>query len=495
MNKRFLALVVAIGLTPFGALAQSDEMLPAWTGPLTPTSGGGGASAGGTITASTAPFAAYYSAATVIDGTATLQFPAAGAVFNEAGSATIDLRVECDHEANCIFVDSSADDIIFNDGGTGTFDFRVEGDTDANLLVVAGSLDCVGIGTLTCGALLNVVRNQNAVTRLVIENNTAGVAAQSGIQVTSDANAWGFFAHSSTYNNGPGAAQPDTVELRGGSAVEAWITTDNNAGIVFGSGDTTVSNELFRVDGTAVAGTGEVVVNEQSYNDVDFRIEGATEAALFFADGSADDIIMNDGGASTFNLRVETDTFTDAFEIDSSPTERAYVRVPLSVGINTIAIGTAAANVGGVIHNDVTPVGNVNAGEDDLMSFSVVGATLNIDKQAMRWRAWGTTAANVNAKNIKCYFGATVLVTTGALSFNGASWEAEGVVLRTAAATQTANATTATSSALLPITVLTTTPAETLSGAVTMKCTGEGVATNDIVQNGYEIEWLPVGAF
>lgn len=138
---------------------------------------------------------------------------------------------------------------------------------------------------------------------------------------------------------------------------------------------------------------------------------------------------------------------------------------------------------------NTTSVGNTDAGEDNLMTYSMPANTLFLNDHTVRITAWGTTAANGNNKTIKLYFGSTVLVSSGALAINDKDWYVTGLVVRTAAATQEAvgiyhNET--------PTTVgpTRTTPAETLSGAVTIKCTGEATATNDIVQRGMLIEVL-----
>lgn len=92
----------------------------------------------------TAPNAAYYSATSTVDDTPDLQFPAAGPVVNEAGSATTDFRVEGDTETQLLFIDASEDDVIINGNNTTTMNFRVEGALLTSLFeVIAGSDDVV----------------------------------------------------------------------------------------------------------------------------------------------------------------------------------------------------------------------------------------------------------------------------------------------------------------------------------------------------------------
>ncbi len=61
----------------------------------------------------------------------------------------------------------------FNDGGSASFDVRIEGDTDANLFFLDASTDMVGIGTNTPGSALHVQKSSGS-TRLLGVNQTAG---------------------------------------------------------------------------------------------------------------------------------------------------------------------------------------------------------------------------------------------------------------------------------------------------------------------------------
>lgn len=141
---------------------------------------------------------------------------------------------------------------------------------------------------------------------------------------------------------------------------------------------------------------------------------------------------------------------------------------------------------------DGTPA---NTTETTLKSFSLPAGTLATDNQAIRIRAWGTTAANGNTKTIRLKFGSTTLVAPTS-AMNDGKWLIEGVVFRTGATSQDAVAgviaSTAASGAL-GSTANVTTPAETLSGAVTVALTGQNgtASANDIVCEGFYVELLP----
>lgn len=131
--------------------------------------------------------------------------------------------------------------------------------------------------------------------------------------------------------------------------------------------------------------------------------------------------------------------------------------------------------------------GNVGAGEDDLFTYSLPASSLFRDEQSIEIIAWGTTANNANNKRLKLYFGATVLIDTGAVASTNRDWQVRAVVTRRGGTVQYAITTGVFNNAAI---VDFTAPAETLSGAVTIKCTGEATADNDIVQRGLIVRGL-----
>jgi len=152
---------------------------------------------------------------------------------------------------------------------------------------------------------------------------------------------------------------------------------------------------------------------------------------------------------------------------------------------------TSYARVGGTINVNTTAVGNVGAGEDDLITYTIPANTLSTNGDRIQFQMAGTFAANANTKRVRIKFGATTLLDTTALIFNGADWSAEGVVVRTGATTQKAFCAFRSGSAVLTSTSDYTTPAETLSGTVVLKATGEATSNNDIVEEFHTVEWHP----
>jgi len=165
----------------------------------------------------------------------------------------------------------------------------------------------------------------------------------------------------------------------------------------------------------------------------------------------------------------------------------------------TVKPGTATdtAKVGGILLSSTTQTGNVGTGEDPLIDFSLPANALAVNGQSIRVEAYGTIANNANSKRLRFRFGTggtnLVLDTTAAFAGIAANWELVATIHRTGAATQkgyckitvndpaflSANTQIGFSSAL----------DQTLSGAVTIRISGEATANNDVVIQGCNIFW------
>lgn len=155
-----------------------------------------------------------------------------------------------------------------------------------------------------------------------------------------------------------------------------------------------------------------------------------------------------------------------------------------------VRLGATVVRPGGVLNVNVTPVSNVSTTETDLMTYTLPANTMAVNGQGIRVSAYGTTAANGNSKTARLYFGASVVAIQAAITSSGSAWHATMIVLRTGAATQAAggNIWTAlnTGNPASPF------PAETLSGPIVIKATGQsGTGSNDITQTGMVVEALP----
>lgn len=172
----------------------------------------------------------------------------------------------------------------------------------------------------------------------------------------------------------------------------------------------------------------------------------------------------------------------------------------VQVEVGTTGAATSTQNtyatpvgLGGTLKVDTTTTGNVGAGEDTLITYTIPAGELSLNGSSIEFRVWGTCAANTNTKDIKVYFGSTVLSDGGVTVLNGVSWSAHGFIVRTGAATQTATCELTAGVGVIAQST-TTSPTETLSGTVVFKVTGTSAispADNDIVQNGMFLRWNP----
>lgn len=140
------------------------------------------------------------------------------------------------------------------------------------------------------------------------------------------------------------------------------------------------------------------------------------------------------------------------------------------------------------LDTNTTAASNVSTTETDLMTYSLPAGALAVNGQKVRVTGWGTYAANGNTKTVRLRFGSTI-ISTRAGTGNNVAWWIQAIVVRTGDATQVAsgiqlevgNAGQPTS----------TSPAETLSSAVTIKLTGQSAtASDDITARGFMVEWL-----
>ena len=139
------------------------------------------------------------------------------------------------------------------------------------------------------------------------------------------------------------------------------------------------------------------------------------------------------------------------------------------------------------LDTEATAVGNVGAGEDNLQTYSLPAATLGVNGTGVRILCWGTTANNANAKTIKLYFGTDSLLTLTPTVSEAGMWMVGAHVMRTGAATQIACAAGQCGPTNTTVTATSgnvSSPTQTLANAVTIKCTGEATANDDITQEG-----------
>lgn len=174
---------------------------------------------------------------------------------------------------------------------------------------------------------------------------------------------------------------------------------------------------------------------------------------------------------------------------------KTFSSAPIFGGAPTYNQGTAAAvgaTVTGILAAsvDTTQRANGTTVETTFSSYSLPASSLAVNGQSIRITAWGSLANNGNTKTIRIKFGGTTILTAATTIGNG-GWTATAHVFRTGAATQKATGQAIVGGAVSAIINNPTSPAETLSGAVTVVSTGQsGTAGSDVLQEGFFIEFL-----
>lgn len=155
---------------------------------------------------------------------------------------------------------------------------------------------------------------------------------------------------------------------------------------------------------------------------------------------------------------------------------------------NTHAVQLSGSNV------VVGSTGNVGAGTDDLMSFSLPANALDTDSgqgaRGVRISASGTTANNANAKTVTLNWGGTVLSTLALTAGQLSPWAIEAEVYWSAEDTQRFWSRITQGGTAKQTDTASNTAAENDDAAITIKCTGTATTDNDIVQHTLKVELI-----
>lgn len=218
---------------------------------------------------------------------------------------------------------------------------------------------------------------------------------------------------------------------------------------------------------------------------------------------AAVDSLMDAVDASLVTVPTLPITEADVTNLVADLAAKAPLASPAFTGVPTAPTATAGTDTTQVattafvqaekpvksLYRNVVPASNVGTAETDLMTYAMPGATMAVDEDTVRIHAYGNFAANANSKTLKVHFGATV-VATAVVTANNTGWEIYATVSRTGAATQVAFG--AYNGQATGALLTQSTPAATLSGAVTIKITGQSaVGSNDVTCKSFGIEFLP----
>lgn len=300
-----------------------------------------------------------------------------------------------------------------------------------------------------------------------------------------------------------------TNNITVGGKIRAANGTAANPSILFTSDDDGSGNGFFRSAanriGVSPAGTialdfrntGVNLVSGLYYAINDDSYIGRESAAVWQlgidgASPTAQTIKGSDGGGS--NIAGGDTTFGAGRSTGTGNRGTPKVAVgtfSTGSGSGANAYGTALA-LGGTLKVDTTTTGNVDAGEDDLISYTIPAAQLSKDGDYFEFDVFGTFAANANSAQVKFYWDGLAFFDSTSLIFNGLTWRGTGKIIRTSATTVKIQGDFGISGTLLGALTTTTryysADTSTLTGTIVFKATGTdtgGVpADNKVVQEG-----------
>lgn len=252
-------------------------------------------------------------------------------------------------------------------------------------------------------------------------------------------------ANSRLLGSGNAGAGVDYVELQIDSTLSLSATTLSVAG-----------NTFLRQDGTVVAGGG-AFGPQQFASGIDLP-DG--QPVQFSDGGTGGEIQLIGGSIGNTDMR-------------------------------TVKVPHATAQLRGTMEVQISTVGNAGTGEDLLHTWDMPAYTLSEDERYVEISCAGTCAANANTKRLRLYFGATAIYDSGNVAPNNVSWFLRARVYRKTSTTQRAVAwmmCSATGNLAYVETAQLTSPAETLTAAVTIRTTMEATSDNDGVEETFCVE-------
>lgn len=135
--------------------------------------------------------------------------------------------------------------------------------------------------------------------------------------------------------------------------------------------------------------------------------------------------------------------------------------------------------------------GTVQNTEYDLISYTLPANSLNALARGLEITAWGTTAANANAKTFKMYFGGTVICTATGNTANAQPYFFRAFILRIAAGSQTIMATLTIGTTLTTTTITAGTLDETATLVVKTSSINTAAAAASATGQGQIVNYIP----
>ena len=238
--------------------------------------------------------------------------------------------------------------IVINEDGLATSDLRIEGDSRSDLFFIDASADKIGIGTTSPAYRLQIGASGSYDGTLACLDSAGNI---------------GFYANGSTYTQ-----VWQTLQCTN----ELFINTTTTVAIYLKPNGT----EQLRIDPSV-----GVVVNEGGSATFDFRVEGDTNANLFFLDASADIIMIGTATPQTgiFQVLAADDGTAIAARINAAQaavtTSDVFIGFYSTTGLEGSVAGTAVPGV--IAYNTFTGShwSKVNRGREKLAPGMLLEAT------------------------------------------------------------------------------------------------------------------------
>lgn len=150
----------------------------------------------------------------------------------------------------------------------------------------------------------------------------------------------------------------------------------------------------------------------------------------------------------------------------------------------------------GIIQVSTTVSSNTAVGETPLFTYSLPASTLSVNNSGLEIYTWGRIAAAAENKMALTYFGSSVVASSNSWGSvggtNAGGWFQRSTILRTGATTQTAVGFSSMAKQGSVVTandhtIRIVTPAETLSGAITIKVTASSTTVSGMFFDGIVI--------
>lgn len=158
--------------------------------------------------------------------------------------------------------------------------------------------------------------------------------------------------------------------------------------------------------------------------------------------------------------------------------------------------------VGGIVlaNSSTNATTALAATETDLFNFSLLANSLSANNQFLVLTFRDRNAATANTKQLRMYFGATLIGDSTAVAANNNWWNGDCIIWRTGAASQKSICQAVNQTAVgswstgAGAGANITTPAENLAGPVTIRITGtDAVAAGGSNLEGVNLVWYPAG--